>query len=76
MKRNEYLYDMAEFFMNNNQIVHITLISGKWVNGTIISVDRENRRLMLDEEKEGMIPILFERIKEDGIEKRRLPNGL
>ena len=70
MERNETLYEIAKFFKESNKSIHITFRSGKWVNGKIISISQD--RLVLDEEKFGEILILFERIKDDGIEPREV----
>ena len=70
-KRNETLYEISNFYKNKQQSVHITLKSGDWLNGIILSVDPEfKNRLVLAEEKYGEMLILFERIKDDGIVPR------
>jgi len=72
MKRNEILYETAKFFKDNSKSVHITLKSNQWLNGIIISINEDFKdRLVLVEEKFGEMLIMFERIKDDGIEPRR-----
>lgn len=68
MKRNKQLHETIKFFMDKDQAVHITLNSGRWINGKIVSV--EGDRLILVEEKFGEILVLFERIIDDGIVPR------
>ena len=68
MKRNDTIYETAKFYKDKNISVHITLASGKWFNGLIKQLSEKS--LVLDEEKFGVILILFERIIDDGIEPR------
>ena len=70
MERNEILYETAKFFLDNSKPVHITLQSGQWLNGKIVSVSDD--RLVLEEEKFGEMLVLFERIIDDGIEPREV----
>jgi len=71
MKRNDSIYETAKFYKDNNILVHINLISGKWLNGEILSVNEDFKdRLVLFEEKFGEMLILFDRIIDDGIEPR------
>ena len=65
MKRDDIIFDTANFYKDNQMIVHITLVSGTWFNGKIFSVSRD--RLVLDEKKFGKIIVMFERIIDDGI---------
>lgn len=69
MLRNEALYETAKFFKERNQSVHVSLFSGKWLNGKIIYLKKD--RLILNEEKVGEVLLLFDRIRDDGIEPRR-----
>ena len=64
------IYETAKFFFDNSKSVHITLMSGQWLNGRIVSLSED--RLVLVEEKMGEMLILFERIKDDGIEPREV----
>jgi len=68
-ERNE-IYETAEFYLNKQSSVHITLKSGDWLNGIILKIDKEKERLVLMEERFGEMLVLFERIKEDGIVPR------
>lgn len=68
MERNETIREEAKFFFDNKRAVHITLQSGKWLNGTITLI--EDTALILQEDKFGEIRVLFERIIDDGIEPR------
>ena len=68
MIRNKTFYEVATFYKNKKQPVHITLNSGTWFNGIINFLERD--RLVLDDEKVGEVLILFDRIKDDGIEPR------
>ena len=70
MKRNETIYETAKFFKDKDTSVHITLNSGKWLNGSI--VDLSEKSLVLNEDKFGEILVLFERIIDDGIEPREV----
>lgn len=70
MKRNETIYETAKFFLDSSKPIHITLQSNKWFNGTIVSLQKD--RLVLDEERFGKMLILFERIKDDGIQPREV----
>lgn len=67
-KRNETINETAQFYKDKKISVHITLHSGKWFNGKIKQISEKS--LILDEEKFGVILILFERIVDDGIEPR------
>jgi len=67
-KRNKTIYEIAKFFLDNSKPVHITLHSGQWFNGKIISISDD--RLVLVEEKFGEMLVLFERIIDDGIKPR------
>jgi len=72
MKRNEILYELAIFFKEKDQPVHITLISGQWLNGKIISINEDFKdRLILIEEQYGEMLIFFDRIIDDGIKPRK-----
>ena len=68
MKRNETLYETANFYKNKNISVHINLASGDWLNGKIKRLSKD--RLILIEERYGEMLILFERISDDGIKPR------
>lgn len=68
MTRYKNFYDTAKFYKDKSALVHISLKSGVWFNGSIKVLEID--RLVLDEEKFGEMLILFERIKEDGIEPR------
>lgn len=70
MKRNEIIYETAKFFLDSSKPVHITLLSGQWLNGKII--DLKEDRLVIYEDKFGEMLILFARIKDDGIEPREV----
>ena len=73
MERNETIHEMAKFFKDNSKSVHITLKSGQWLNGKIISINDDFKdRLVLQEEKFGEMLVMFERIKDDGIEPREV----
>ena len=74
---NNALYETASFYKNKNQSVHITLKSGDWLNGIILTVNEDFKdRLVLQEEKLGEMLVLFERIKEDGINPRQKKEGV
>ena len=64
------IHDNAKFFLDKNIAVHITLDDGTWFNGNIIGID-ENK-LILQEDKLGLMPIHFERIMDDGIREREV----
>ena len=68
MKRNQTLYETAKFYKDKKQSVHITLESNTWLNGMIVEVKED--RLILIDEKFGEMLIIFDRIKDDGIEPR------
>ena len=71
MERNETIYETAKFYKDNSIPVHITLKSGNWLNGIILSVNEDFKdRLVLQEERFGEMLVLFERIVEDGINPR------
>ena len=63
----------AEFFMEKNMPVHITLENGEWFNGSIVKVD--DNKLIIQEDKLGLMPIHLERINPNGIRKREKKNG-
>jgi len=62
------LYETAEFYLQKQIPVHITLKSGNFANGIILKI-REDR-LILMEDRHGQMLILFDRIIDDGIEPR------
>jgi len=70
MERKEMIHDNAKFFLDKNLAVHITLDDGVWFNGNIIELNKD--RLILQEDKLGLMPIHFERIKDDGIREREI----
>ena len=70
MKRNETINETAKFLKEKNQAVHITLISGQWLNGLITSISDD--RLVIEEERFGEMLIFFDRIKDDGIIPREV----
>jgi hypothetical protein len=72
MERNETIYETAKFFKDRKDSVHITLTTGKWFNGIIEFLPETKDRLVLKEEKFGIMLILFERIADDGIVKREV----
>lgn len=65
MKRDDMILASASFYKDKNIIVHISLVSGVWYNGKILTVGKD--RLVLQEKKLGQIIIMFERIVDDGI---------
>ena len=71
-ERNHAMNELAQFYKDKNKSVHITLKSGDWLNGIIVSISED--RLVLIEERFDEMLILFERIKDDGIEPRE-PKG-
>jgi len=68
MIRNKTLYETAKFYFDKQISVHICLESNTWLNG-IISEVKEDRLILMEERFNEMI-ILFDRIKDDGIEPR------
>ncbi len=71
MKRNEIIYETAKHYKDKQISVHITLTSGRWFNGIIISVNEDFKdRLVLVEERFGEMLVFFDRIIDDGIEPR------
>ena len=68
MKSNDSIKQVALFFKERNEPVHITLESGRWFNGMIKEVYED--RLILNEDLYGEMLVLFERIAEDGVDKR------
>ena len=68
MTRNKTIYETAKFYFDKKISVHITLESGTWLNGVINILEKD--RLVLNDEKFGEVIILFDRIKDDGIEPR------
>lgn len=62
------LQETALYYLDKKISVHVKLKSGQWYNGIIISATET--RMVLDAEKFGEMLILFERVKEDGIEPR------
>ena len=67
-EENEIIYELANFYKDKNVSVHITLKSGQWLNGIILSVNKDFKdRLILQEKKYGEMLVLFERIIPDGI---------
>lgn len=68
MNETNSIYETAKFYKDKNVSVHITLKSGDWLNGFIVSVNSDFKdRLVLIEERFGEMLVLFERIKDDGI---------
>jgi hypothetical protein len=62
------LIKSAEFYKDKEQKVHITLKSGDWLNGFIISINYDfEDRIVIMEERFGEMMVLLERIKPDGI---------
>lgn len=72
-ERNKQINELLKFYKDKDKPIHITLKSGDWLNGKIISIF--NDRLVLDEEKYGEMLVLFERIKDDGVEPREKKRG-
>jgi len=68
MTRNKILYETSKFYFDKKKSVHISLESNTWLNGTISEVKED--RLILIDEKFGEMIVLFDRIKDDGIEPR------
>ena len=68
MTRNKTLYETSKFYFDKKISVHISLESNTWLNGTIAEVKED--RLFLIDEKFGLMIVLFDRIKDDGIEPR------
>ena len=68
MTRNKNLYETSKFYKDKNISVHISLESNTWLNGVIVKVKED--RLILIDEKFGEMLIIFDRIKDDGIEPR------
>ena len=68
MTRNKTLYETSKFYFDKKISVHISLESETWLNGIIINVKED--RLFLMDEKFGEMIVLFDRIKDDGIEPR------
>jgi len=67
-ERNKQLYETIDFYKNKKVSIHITLKSGDWLNGEVISLLKD--RMVIEEEKFGEMLVLFERIKDDGVEPR------
>ena len=65
-KQIEIIRKKAEFFKNQNLAVHISKKNNRFHNGIITSI--ESDFLILNDEKEGNLPIFFLEIFE--IEKR------
>ena len=63
-----WIHEILNFYIKKGISLHITFKSGQWVNGRVISVGKD--RLIFDDERFGEMLVLFERIKEDGIEPR------
>jgi len=67
-RKNNALYENAIFYKDKKAAVHIKFVSGDWVNGVILDVNKDTKdRLVIQEERFGEMLILFERIKDDGI---------
>ena len=66
--RNQTIQETLEFYRENGKPVHITLQSGRWLNGIIIKTLAD--RLLIKEEANGEMLVFYERIKDDGIEPR------
>ncbi len=67
-ERNENIFKLADYYKANATPVHITLNSGTWLNGTILSVNKDFKdRLILIEDKFGKMLVFFDRIVDDGI---------
>lgn len=71
-ERNKSIYETAQFYKEKEAAVHITLLSGNWLNGKVMSIKED--RLILDEERYGEMLVLFERIIDDGIAPREPSN--
>jgi len=54
------MYEVAKYFLNNEQEVHLDLTSGKWLNGVIINL--ESDRLILRERVLGVMPVFLCRV--------------
>lgn len=67
-ERNEDIFKLANYYKAEATTVHITLGSGSWLNGIILSVNKDFKdRLVLMEEKFGKMLVFFNRIIDDGI---------
>jgi len=69
MTRNKTIRETLEHYYSKDIPIHIELYSGKWFNGKIVQVHED--RFLFNEEKFGEMLILFERIKDDGINPRQ-----
>lgn len=75
-ERNEDIFKLANYYKANATPVHITLGSGTWLNGTILSVNKEFKdRLVLMEARFGRMLLFFNRIIDDGIVPKRKEVG-
>ena len=71
-RKNESLYELAKYYYSKQVSVHITLVSGKFYNGVIVSVNKDFKdRLVLLDEKFGEMLVFFDRIIDDGIEPKK-----
>ena len=67
-KRNEDIFKLANYYKSTSTPIHITLVSGTWLNGIILSVNKDFKdRLVLMEDKFGKMLVFFNRIIDDGI---------
>lgn len=67
----ELLYIKAKAYCDQKLEVHLTFKDGHWHNGRIISVSSDF--FMLDEFKDGKMPVFFLELKPDGIRKYETP---
>lgn len=51
-----------EFYLTQKKVVHINCVSGRFYNGTILSIEKEKKFIIFIDRKLGEVPIMFEEI--------------
>jgi hypothetical protein len=69
MTRNETIRQELIFYKASDKLVHISLKSGRWLNGQILKA--EEKFVILDERENGEMLLFYDRIKDDGIKPLR-----
>lgn len=62
----EFYFKKIEEFIKKNLPVHISLKNGRWLNGYIFELFSDG--FILNEFKEGQLPVFFNEFQLDGIE--------
>ena len=66
-------YRTLEYFFENNIAIHFSLTDSGWKNGIILDLSEKKLTMVLKEFKEGVIPILLEKVNVNTIKEYTKP---